>query len=188
MGILYNVQPMRTKDIVILDVLSESVNNVIRFLLGWAMLAPVVLPPSSIILSYWMGGAFLMAVKRLAEYRFISDATVASQYRKSFKHYTEPLLLVTILFYAMCSFLFLGIFLIKYKIEMIISLPFFALLFCWYFSIGLRRDSIAQHPEHLYKEPMLFLYTIFLFALVTVLLVVDIPALKWFLSKAFLSV
>lgn len=35
MGILYNVKPFRTKDIPILDVLSESVNNAIRLLLGW---------------------------------------------------------------------------------------------------------------------------------------------------------
>ena len=35
MGILYNVKPFRTKDIAILDVLSESVNNALRLLMGW---------------------------------------------------------------------------------------------------------------------------------------------------------
>ena len=34
MGVLYNVKPIRTKDIVYFDVLSESVNNMIRLLLG----------------------------------------------------------------------------------------------------------------------------------------------------------
>ena len=34
MGIIYNVKPIRSKDIVFIDVLSESVNNPLRFLLG----------------------------------------------------------------------------------------------------------------------------------------------------------
>lgn len=34
MGVLYNVKPIRTKDVVYLDVLSESVNNMIRLLPG----------------------------------------------------------------------------------------------------------------------------------------------------------
>ena len=34
-GFLYNVKPIRLKDIPYVDVLSESVNNPIRFLLGW---------------------------------------------------------------------------------------------------------------------------------------------------------
>jgi len=57
MGVLYNVPPIRTKDRVYLDVLSESVNNPIRLLLGWFMVTSGTLPPSSILLSYWMGGA-----------------------------------------------------------------------------------------------------------------------------------
>jgi 4-hydroxybenzoate polyprenyltransferase len=35
MGIVYNVRPLRTKELPYLDVLSESVNNAIRLLLGW---------------------------------------------------------------------------------------------------------------------------------------------------------
>ncbi len=64
MGLLYNVKPIRMKDRVFLDVLSESVNNPIRLLLGWSALVGGILPPSSILLAYWMGGAFLMAMKR----------------------------------------------------------------------------------------------------------------------------
>ena len=51
-GIVYNVPPLRTKDKPYLDVISESVNNPIRLLIGWAMVDPTTLPPSSIILSY----------------------------------------------------------------------------------------------------------------------------------------
>ena len=35
MGCLYNIKPVRTKDKPYLDVISESVNNPLRLLLGW---------------------------------------------------------------------------------------------------------------------------------------------------------
>src|SRR5690606_37839768 len=70
-GLIYNVNPLRSKDRVYLDVITESINNPIRLMLGWAMVDATALPPSSLLLSYWMGGAFLMTVKRFAEYRSI---------------------------------------------------------------------------------------------------------------------
>ena len=36
------------------------------------MLDPTTIPPASIILAYWCGGAFLMAAKRYSEYREIA--------------------------------------------------------------------------------------------------------------------
>ena len=98
MGLLYNVEPVRTKDKIYLDVLSESINNPIRFALGWFIFVPAILPPSSMLVAYWMGGAFLMATKRFAEYRFISNPEVAGLYRKSFKDYTEQKLLISIFY------------------------------------------------------------------------------------------
>ena len=73
MGLIYNVPPIRTKDKVFLDILSKSINNPIRFLSGWFIVAPAYVPPTSVLLAYWMGGAFLMAVKRYSEYRAIGD-------------------------------------------------------------------------------------------------------------------
>ncbi len=93
MGVLYNVKPIRTKDIVYLDVLSESINNMIRLLLGWFIVCEDVYPPSSILVGYWMAGAFLMTVKRYAEYRMINNPSLAGSYRKSFATYTEASLL-----------------------------------------------------------------------------------------------
>src|SRR5690606_6353933 len=100
MGILYNVQPFRTKDKPYLDVLSESFNNPLRLLLGWSILVHDGLPPSSILLAFWMGGAFLMAVKRYSEYRFIDDPARAGLYRNSFRYYSERTLLLSSFFYA----------------------------------------------------------------------------------------
>jgi 4-hydroxybenzoate polyprenyltransferase len=198
MGIMYNVRPFRTKERVYLDVLSESVNNPIRFALGWFIFVPVallpqslfdpawvVIPPSSILVAYWMGGAFLMATKRFAEYRFINNPELAGLYRKSFKKYTEESLLISMFFYAIAASFFLGIFLIKNKIELLISFPFFALLFAWYLKIGLRKDSVVQGPEKLHKEKKFMAFVVFLAVLLMVLIYIDIPSLNWFLKKSF---
>jgi len=84
MGIVYNVPPLRTKEWPYLDVLSESVNNPIRLFLGWFALISTSLPPLSLVLSYWMVGAFFMAMKRYAEYRHIGDPRIAAAYRIAF--------------------------------------------------------------------------------------------------------
>ena len=178
MGLAYNVKPVRTKDKAYLDVLSESVNNPIRFMLGWSTIVSDVLPPSSIIIAYWMGGAYLMAVKRYAEFRFIGDPRRAGLYRRSFKFYSEEKLLLSLFFYAICSAFFLGIFLIKYRIEFIILFPFLAVLFMWYLSIGSRPNSVVQRPEKLYSEGWLMTYVAFLSALTIVLFFIDLPWLE----------
>jgi len=138
MGVIYNVRPMRSKDRAYLDVLSESVNNPLRLLLGWSALVSGSLLPSSILIAYWMGGAFLMAVKRYAEYRSIGDPERAGLYRRSFRSYSERTLLLSAFFYAINSAFFLAIFLIKYRIELMLSFPLFAILFVWYLAIGMR--------------------------------------------------
>jgi len=179
MGIFYNVRPFRTKDRIYLDVLSESINNPLRFLLGWYAITSGSLPPSSILLSYWMGGAFLMAVKRYAEYRFIDNPLQAGFYRRSFRFYTEEKLLLSAFFYALSSALFLGVFLIKYRIEFLLSFPLFALLFVWYLHIGMKPHSPTQNPEKLYQEKRFVTYVFILTASIAALFVVDIPILNF---------
>ncbi len=185
MGLIYNVEPVRSKDRVYMDVISESVNNPIRFALGWLLLAPAVMPPSSILLAYWMGGAFLMGSKRFAEYRFISDKSQAALYRKSFGKYTEQSLLISTFFYALTSVFFLGIFLIKYRIELLLTFPLFALMFAWYLDIAFRKDSTAQRPEELYKNSKFMVFIILLSLFFMVLLFIDIPWLNIFLQNNF---
>lgn len=178
MGILYNVKPIRTKDIVYLDVLSESINNMIRLLLGWFIVCENVYPPASILVGYWMAGAFLMAVKRYAEYRMIGDPKLAGSYRKSFAKYTEATLLCSSFFYALCATFLIGIFLLKYRIEYIVAIPVLFFLFCYYLYIAHKPDSAAQKPEKLFKERTLMLLMGVLIVLFAVLTVVDIPVMK----------
>jgi 4-hydroxybenzoate polyprenyltransferase len=178
MGLIYNVQPVRTKDRQYLDVLSESVNNPIRFLLGWFAVTASIVPPGSVLLAYWMGGAFLMGTKRYSEYRRINDPDVAGRYRRSFQYYTEKSLLLSSFFYALCSAFLIGVFLIKYKVELVLSFPFFAVLFTWYLSIGLKSDSAAQAPEKLYKERAFMAFAALTFTVVVALFFADFPALN----------
>ena len=99
--VVYNVRPFRAKDRPYLDVLSESLNNPLRLLLGWSVVLGNQLPPSSVLITYWMGGAFLMGIKRYAEYRAIGDPVAAGRYRRSFRRYTETTLLLSSFFYAL---------------------------------------------------------------------------------------
>lgn len=184
MGIAYNVKPLRTKDIFILDVLSESINNMIRLLLGWFIVFDAtenpLLPPISIVIGYWMLGAFLMAIKRYAEYRMIGDPILAGKYRKSFQSYSEKSLLTSAFFYAMCAVFFTGIFLVKYRIELVLFMPFLIGLFGYYFWLSYEKDSAVQKPEKLYREKWLMAYCFLVAVIFTALMFVDIPQLKIF--------
>ena len=182
MGVLYNVNPIRTKDRVYMDVLSEAINNPLRFLLGWYLVVAPLIPPSSVLLSYWMGGAFLMAVKRYAEYRFIDDPERAGLYRRSFIFYTEEKLLLSAFFYALTSAVFLGVFLVKYKIEFLLTLPLFAILFVWYLYIGMQVDSVSQAPEKLYKQKKFVLFVGALGVCALAMLFVELPWLNYLLE------
>jgi 4-hydroxybenzoate polyprenyltransferase len=179
-GLAYNVEPLRTKDRPILDVATESLNNPIRLLLGWAIVAPTTLPPSSLILGYWMGGAFLMTVKRLAEYRTIvatHGAEVLGAYRRSFRYYNADRLLILAFLFALLAAFFIAIFLIKYRIEYLLSFPLFALLFTTYLRMGLKRGSNAQTPERLFEERLLMAVVAVLVVTLVLLTVIDIPSL-----------
>ena len=179
MGIFYNVEPLRTKDLAYLDVLTESLNNMIRLLMGWfIVVAGFILPPSSILLGYWMLGAFLMAIKRYAEYRMIGNPELAAAYRKSFRNYSEVSLLTSAFFYAMCSIFFIGVFLVKYRIELVLFMPLLISLYCYYFWLSFKKDSAVQKPEKLYRERGLMIYCLLTIIFFVLLMTIDLPALK----------
>lgn len=157
-GVIYNVPPLRAKDKPYIDVLCESLNNPIRLMLGWSMLEQQTVAPASLLLAYWMGGAFLMGAKRLSEYREIAagpGVAVLHRYRRSFRHYTEERLTVSCFVYALLSTLLIGFFLVKYRIEYLVACPFVIALFAHYLWLSLRSGSVAQKPEKLFREKRL---------------------------------
>lgn len=184
MGCIYNISPVRSKDLPYIDVLSESINNPIRFALGWYMVTTTVMPPVSLLASYWMLGAYFMALKRFSEYRQIGNAELAASYRRSFAYYTETRLLDSVLFYSSAAMLFFGAFIMRYRLELILSFPLIAWLMAVYFSLSFQCESAVQNPEKLYKEPRLMVpFTICAIAL-ALLLYVDIPAIAEFFPRS----
>jgi decaprenyl-phosphate phosphoribosyltransferase len=178
MGCIYNIRPVRSKDLPYLDVLSEAVNNPLRMLAGWFIASTASLAPASLILSYWMVGCYFMAIKRYAEYREIADPKRAAAYRKSFAYYTLDRLMVSIVFYGSAAMLFLGAFIMRYRLELVLSFPFVALVMAIYLALAFKEDSAAQRPEGLYREPYLMAAVISCSIAMGVLMLVDIPALS----------
>jgi 4-hydroxybenzoate polyprenyltransferase len=190
-GIVYNVPPLRTKDKPYLDVIFESINNPLRLMIGWAMVDPTTFPPSSVILSYWAGGGFLMAAKRLSEFR----ETVAShgialleRYRPSFAGYSAKSLTVSCLVYALYSVFFLAIFIIKYRIEYLLIVPVLIALFGQYLALSMEPGSSTQTPEKLFRERRLIVLVGVLAALFGLMTFVNIPALEIFTSQRYISI
>ena len=175
MGCVYNIPPLRSKDVPYLDVLVESINNPLRMLLGWYMVTSIIVPPASLLCCYWMLGSYFMALKRVAEYREINDSAVAKGYRLSFRHYTERKLLESIVFYASCAMLMLGAFIMRYRIELILAFPFVSLMMSTYFDLSFKEHSAVQNPEKLYREPRLMSELIVTCLVATLLLFVRLP-------------
>ena len=152
---------------------------------------PVTLPPSSILLACWTGGAFLMGAKRLSEYRQMVAADglgSLARYRRSFEHYDERSLTVSLFLYALlCAFL-LAVFFLKYRLEYMVAFPAICLLFAQYLFLSFEADSVAQRPERLLAHTSLMATVVLLTVLLTVLTFVDIPVLEHISDPHFIFV
>jgi decaprenyl-phosphate phosphoribosyltransferase len=161
-GFAYNIKPVRTKDVPFLDSISESVNNPIRFLVGWYALAAPAYPPWSVLICWWAFGNFLMVAKRLSEFRFLGEK--AGDYRVSLRRYTRTTLLVGM---AVSS----GVFFAAYFVFAAASglrgffwlSPFLAFYLFLFFRKTLAEKEVMEEPEKLLARPK--------YAVVTVILV-----------------
>ena len=135
------------------------------------------MPPLSLLIAYWMVGAYLMALKRFSEYRQFNNPSRAAAYRTSFKYYSKRSLLVSALFYMSASMLFLGAFIMRYRVELILSFPFVALVLAIYFYLAFEHESAVQNPEKLYREPAIVCAVLLCVMVMLALLWIDIPAM-----------
>jgi 4-hydroxybenzoate polyprenyltransferase len=177
MGCIYNIPPLRSKDAPYVDVLSEAVNNPLRMLAGWFIAGTTLMPPVSLVLSYWMIGCYFMALKRFAEYRDIHDHDRAASYRKSFAFYSEERLMTSVVFYGSTAMLFFGAFIMRYRLELIVSFPLVALVMATYLGLAYKENSAAQRPEGLYREPILMGVVFICIVAIVLLFFIDIPIL-----------
>ncbi len=163
-ALLYNVPPVRLKDKAFLDVISESINNPLRLLLGWYAVVPAdvaAMPPLSIILAWWFFGALLMTGKRYTEYRFIGCDELSGKYRKSFKVYNEERLVMAMITYA-CLFCFCtGIAMAVYPLlrNLVLVFPMIMVAIISYFKHAMREEAARLEPEELLKNPWILATT-----------------------------
>lgn len=177
MGVAYNVEPIRTKDKPYLDILSESINNPLRFIAGWFVVAHPTVPPIALLICCWMSGAFFMTMKRYAEFRHINNPDLVAQYRRSFLYYDARKLLILAIVFVLLACFSLAVFLWEYNLITLLSLPFFMLLFTWYTKIGMLPNSPAQHPELLYRyQPAFVYYSLFVAVVTLALFFVNMPS------------
>ncbi len=185
-GFTYNVKPFRFKDIIILDIISESINSPIRLLLGWFLVFETTLPPISIVFAFWTFGAFLMTVKRLAELNRLREKKInVIKYRKSLARYSNSLLIILSIFFSNLSSFFIAIFLIKYKIELLLSIPFLALFFVFHLETGLKSSSLSMETEKIFKNPKLNIVMMLLIVITLISFFIEIDFLKYFITKFY---
>lgn len=161
-GFIYNIKPVRTKDIPFLDAISESANNPIRFLIGWYAFSPSqLLPPFSLLLCWWFFGIFLMIAKRLSEFRFLKEK--AGDYRISHKKYSRKSLLLGMIGNAVVFFLTYFYFAFTFKLQYFFYFsPFVFFYFFLIFRKTLREKEVMEEPEGLLRHPKFAFYTLFL--------------------------
>jgi 4-hydroxybenzoate polyprenyltransferase len=175
-GCVYNVPPVRTKDVPYLDVLSEAINNPLRMLAGWYLTKTTAVPITSLLISYWMVGCYFMAIKRYAEFLDLAHRQ-PSRYRKPFALYSERSLLVSIMFYGSHAMLFFGAFIARYRLELILSFPLVAVVMAVYLLLAFQPNSPAQNPEGLFREPLVVTPVALCAIVMMILLFVDLPFL-----------
>jgi len=161
-GFIYNVRPLRTKDIPFLDAISESANNPIRFLIGWYAFAPEnSFPPVSLLLAWWSFGNFLMTAKRLSEFRLLRDR--AADYRLSHKRYSQNLLLFGMVASAAVFLASFTAFTLSVRFyRFLIIIPLLLLYLYLFFRKTLREKEVMEEPESLLRNPLIATLTLVL--------------------------
>jgi len=164
-GLVYNLKPIRAKDVPYIDVISESVNNPIRLFIGWfAIYKGESWPPWELLILLWCFGAFLMTGKRLAELRFLGGNS--SRYRSVFKYYSNSTLLWVMVIYALASLLLFIKLSLEFKRELLYTIPLVIIFIIWFVKLCFEKKSIAKEPERIYKRPFFFLYSLVSFIII----------------------
>jgi decaprenyl-phosphate phosphoribosyltransferase len=172
-GFMYNIKPIRTKDIPFLDSISESANNPIRFLIGWfAFSSAYPFPPLSLLMCWWFFGNFLMISKRLSEFRLLKDK--AENYRSSLSKYSIPSLVFGMILSGVLFFASYFIFAVSHKLQSFLYFSpfvfFYLFLFFWK---TIKEKEVMEEPERLLMHPKFAIYTIFLFLLFSLSYFID---------------
>jgi hypothetical protein len=73
---------------------------------------------------------------------------------------------------------------LKYRIELLLTVPFLAVAFAWYLQIAMKPASAAQTPEALHRERGFAVYLGVVALLMWLAFLVDVPLLETLLEPA----
>ncbi len=90
-------------------------------------------------------------------------------------------------FYASAASFFLGIFLFKYHLELLLVFPGLLVALAWYLWLGMQPDSPVQRPERLWREGRFLAFMLVLVVLAGLALYVELPWLDWTLMPRFVG-
>lgn len=162
-GIFYNIPPIRLKDKPLVDVLSESLNNPIRFLLGWFIVIPTLFPPVLVLILAWSAGAILMTAKRYDELLFFGKKLVP--YRATFSWYTLARLKFMLFLYSFITFVCLLLITLNYHSNLVFSLPFVGLFMLWILNKIISGEAKARSVEDFVLTKQFLVFSISLLCL-----------------------
>lgn len=164
-GFAYNIRPVRLKDKPYIDSISESINNPIRFTLGWAALTSTF-PDVFLLLSWWSFGNFLMVGKRLSELIYLGSET-AGRYRRSMKFYSKESLSAFILVSGVLFLAFFLLFTYFDRLPATAVASLISIIFMVNFYRKASRESVEE-PENTLVKGSLFL-SLLIFSVLLVL-------------------
>ena len=73
--------------------------------------------------------------------------------------------------------LFLGAFIMRYRLELILTFPLVALVMAIYLALAFKPESAVVNPEGLYREPSLMVAVVACSVAMAALTFVDVPVL-----------
>ena len=79
-------------------------------------------------------------------------------------------------------------FLIKYRIEYLVTVPVIIALFAYYMVIAIGPGSSAQKPERLFREPGLIFLVLLLTATFLLMTFIDVPLLDALAVQQYISI
>lgn len=161
-GVVYNIKPVRLKDIPYIDVISESFNNPLRFLLGWFAVSHLIYPPLVVLLFTWTLGALFMTAKRYDELNFYGKKLVP--YRHTFNTYSLTSLSTMMNLYATLTIALLSYLFFIYQKSLLLGAPFLVMFFVW--MVNKVRSGEAKTRE---VESFVFHHQFLAYAMATLL-------------------
>lgn len=182
-GLLYNLPPVRLKNFFFIDTITESINLPLRYLMGWCIVINNYFPPISIVLFFWTFGFFLMIIKRSVEFNFLIINNVKPyNYRKSYNYYNKNLLIFLSWCSGLLSFFFISIFIIKYRVELLITVPTLVICYSYYYLMAFQNNSLTITIEKIYLDKKLLLMVVILILQILIGLIFDHDFFKSFTS------